>query len=78
MEGLTKHVCDAGVLFSSRDVFEDVSHSLYLSEVEVLDEASDLKEGLAAGVGEAFVAACVGVWLAGRSCYDNIDAVWVV
>ena len=33
---------------------------------------------MAAWVGEAFVAACVRVWLAGRSCYENVDALWEV
>ena len=37
VEGLAKHVCDAGVFFGARDVFEDVAHAMGLSEVEVLD-----------------------------------------
>ncbi len=78
VEGLAKHVCNAGVFFGARNVFEDVSHAMSLSEVEVLDKASDLEKGLAAWVGEAFVAACGGVWLTGRSNYDNVNAKWEV
>ena len=37
VEGLAKHVRDAGVFFDARDVFEDVAHAVGLGEVEVLD-----------------------------------------
>ncbi len=36
VEGLTEHVYNAGVFVGARDVFEDVSHALGLSEVQVL------------------------------------------
>ena len=78
MEGLAEHARNAGMFVGARDVFEDISHTLGLSEVEVLNKSSDLEKGLASWVSEAFVAASIRVWLAGRSCDDDVDAIWEV
>ena len=40
-----------------------------------MDETCDLEEGLAAWVCEAFVSACIRVWLARGSCYDKVYAI---
>ncbi len=76
MEGLAEHVRNARMFVGARDVFEDVSYSLGLSEVQVLNKSSDLDKGLASWVSEAFVATSIGVWLAGRSCDYDVDAIW--
>ena len=59
VEGLAEHARNAGMFVGARDVFEDISHTLGLSEVEVLNKSSDLEKGLASWVSEAFVAASI-------------------
>ena len=75
MEGLAEHARNAGMFVGARDVFEDISHTLGLSEVQVLNKSSDLDKGLASWVSEAFVVSSIGVWLAGWSCDYDVDAI---